>query len=129
MPMPLRRGKWSISHVTYVILNTHIIFVGYLATDANVYRQTGDPADLKSLTDRIPAGRQGDPEDSKGPTDFFAGEASSYMNGFICLVSASICGLLLTITGRRYISQTIIHYLVFSLYTLLLVRDDNAPCS
>jgi NAD(P)-dependent dehydrogenase (short-subunit alcohol dehydrogenase family) len=40
----------------------------------------------KSITDRIPAGKWGEPNDFKGPAIFLASNASSYVSGDILLV-------------------------------------------
>lgn len=53
----------------------------------NVDTRFGDPAYLKSLNDRIPAGRWGTPEDFKGSAVFLASDASNYIHGHILLVS------------------------------------------
>ena len=50
-------------------------------------RITGDKAYLKSLDDRIPAGRWGQADDFKGPAVFLCSKASDYVNGEILVVS------------------------------------------
>jgi len=67
-------------------INVNAIAPGYIATDMNIDTRTGDPAYYQSLTDRIPAGRWGKPDDFKGPTVFLASDASEYVNGHILLV-------------------------------------------
>ncbi|KLJ06927.1 2-deoxy-D-gluconate 3-dehydrogenase [Blastomyces silverae] len=73
-------------------INVNAIAPGYVATDINRDTVTGDPAYLKSITDRIPAGHWGKPEDMKGPVVFLASEASSYVNGEILTVDGGFCG-------------------------------------
>ncbi|OAA65406.1 Aldehyde/histidinol dehydrogenase [Niveomyces insectorum RCEF 264] len=69
-------------------INVNAVAPGYIATDMNIdTRITGDPAYLKSLNDRIPAGRWGDPEDFKGPVVFLCSKASDYVHGDILLLS------------------------------------------
>ena len=54
-------------------------------------RTNPDRTYYKSITDRIPMGRWGDPEEFKGPVVFLASKASSYMTGEILTVSEDIC--------------------------------------
>lgn len=58
---------------------------GYIETD-NTAQIRQDPERHKSITDRIPAGRWGKPEDIGGPAVFLASSASDYMNGHILCV-------------------------------------------
>lgn len=64
-------------------INVNAIAPGYMATEMN--SALLDPANprYKSITDRIPAGRWGTPEDLKGPVIFLASAASDYLNGAI----------------------------------------------
>ncbi|KAH8809415.1 2-deoxy-D-gluconate 3-dehydrogenase [Xylogone sp. PMI_703] len=74
-------------------INVNAIAPGYIATDMNIdTRITGDPAYLKSLTDRIPAGHWGKPEDFKGPAVFLCSKASDYVSGDILLVDGGFMG-------------------------------------
>lgn len=50
-----------------------------------------NPTRLQQISERIPAGRWGKPEDFAGPVVFLASEASNY-----------VCGELLTVDGVRY---------------------------
>ncbi|OAX83806.1 hypothetical protein ACJ72_01827 [Emergomyces africanus] len=60
-------------------VNVNAIAPGYyIATDMNRDIVTGDPAYLKSITDRIPAGHWGKPEDMKGPVVFLASDAGGH---------------------------------------------------
>jgi NAD(P)-dependent dehydrogenase (short-subunit alcohol dehydrogenase family) len=51
-----------------------------------------DPARLRQISERIPAGRWGDPKDFAGPIVFLASRASQY-----------VCGELLVVDGVRLI--------------------------
>ncbi|CAM1509661.1 Fc.00g034000.m01.CDS01 [Cosmosporella sp. VM-42] len=74
-------------------INVNAIAPGYIATDMNIdTRITGDQAYLKSINDRIPAGRWGNPEDFKGPTVFLCSKASDYVHGDILLVDGGFMG-------------------------------------
>lgn len=53
-----------------------------------------DPARLRQISERIPAGRWGDPKDFAGPVVFLASRASQY-----------VCGELLVVDGVRLISH------------------------
>ncbi|KAL3425166.1 2-deoxy-D-gluconate 3-dehydrogenase [Phlyctema vagabunda] len=68
-------------------IRVNAIAPGYIATDMNIdTRTSSDKTYLKSITDRIPAGRWGEPSEFKGPAIFLASEASSYINGEIMIV-------------------------------------------
>ncbi|GJM76145.1 hypothetical protein HMSSN036_83610 [Paenibacillus macerans] len=58
---------------------------GYMATD-NTAPIRADENRKASITDRIPAGRWGTPDDVKGPAVFLASAASDYLNGHILCV-------------------------------------------
>lgn len=58
---------------------------GYMVTD-NTAQIRADENRKASITDRIPAGRWGTPEDLKGPAVFLASAASDYTNGHILCV-------------------------------------------
>lgn len=58
---------------------------GYMATD-NTAPIRQDQERTQSITDRIPAGRWGTPDDLKGPAVFLASAASDYLNGHILCV-------------------------------------------
>jgi 2-dehydro-3-deoxy-D-gluconate 5-dehydrogenase len=59
--------------------------LGYIATD-NTEALRNDPDRAKSILDRIPAGRWGEPKDFQGPVVFLTSEAGAYVNGAILLV-------------------------------------------
>lgn len=63
-------------------INVNAIAPGYMATD-NTAPLRADADRSKSILDRIPAGRWGNPEDLMGAVVFLASEASSYMYGSI----------------------------------------------
>ncbi|EEH20929.1 hypothetical protein PABG_03160 [Paracoccidioides brasiliensis Pb03] len=73
-------------------INVNAIAPGYIATDMIRDTVTGDPMYLKSITDRIPAGHWGNPEDLKGPTVFLASRASAYITGEILTVDGGYHG-------------------------------------
>jgi 2-deoxy-D-gluconate 3-dehydrogenase len=66
-------------------VNINGIAPGYIATN-NTQALREDPVRSKSILDRIPAGRWGEPKDFKGPVVFLCSEASSYMNGHVMVV-------------------------------------------
>jgi 2-deoxy-D-gluconate 3-dehydrogenase len=72
-------------------VNVNGIAPGYIATD-NTEALRNDPVRSKSILDRIPAGRWGEPEDFKGPAVFLASEAGSYVNGTILTVDGGWMG-------------------------------------
>ena len=72
-------------------INVNGIAPGYIATD-NTEALRADPVRSKSILDRIPANRWGEPEDFKGVTVFLASKASDYMNGTIVTVDGGWMG-------------------------------------
>lgn len=72
-------------------INVNAIAPGYISTD-NTEALRNDPVRSKSILDRIPAGRWGNPEDFKGPVVFLASEASAYLHGSILLVDGGWMG-------------------------------------
>jgi 2-deoxy-D-gluconate 3-dehydrogenase len=58
-------------------------------------RTNPDKTYYKSITDRIPIGRWGDPEEFKGIVVFLASKASSYITGEIIAVSGDVFSLCL----------------------------------
>ncbi|MGB5434409.1 MAG: SDR family oxidoreductase [Maribacter sp.] len=72
-------------------VNVNAIAPGYISTD-NTEALRNNPERNKSILERIPAGRWGQPEDFAGPTVFLASEAASYMNGAIILVDGGWMG-------------------------------------
>ena len=63
-------------------VNVNGIAPGYIATD-NTEALRNDPVRSKSIMDRIPAGRWGNPDDLKGAVVYLASAASDYVHGTI----------------------------------------------
>jgi 2-deoxy-D-gluconate 3-dehydrogenase len=72
-------------------VNVNGIAPGYIATD-NTEALRNDPVRSKSILDRIPAGRWGEPEDFAGPAVFLSSKASDYINGTIITVDGGWMG-------------------------------------
>lgn len=72
-------------------VNVNGIAPGYIATD-NTSALRADAERSKSILDRIPAGRWGEPEDFQGPAIFLASKASDYVNGTILTVDGGWMG-------------------------------------
>ena len=72
-------------------INVNGIAPGYISTD-NTEALRNDPARSKSILDRIPAARWGEPEDFKGPVVFLASAASDYVHGTILTVDGGWMG-------------------------------------
>ncbi|WP_435924729.1 2-dehydro-3-deoxy-D-gluconate 5-dehydrogenase KduD [Paenibacillus sp. DYY-L-2] len=73
-------NEWAASGV-----QINGIAPGYMETN-NTAPILADEKRTASITERIPAGRWGTPEDLKGPAVFLASSASDYMNGHILCV-------------------------------------------
>jgi 2-dehydro-3-deoxy-D-gluconate 5-dehydrogenase len=61
-------------------VNVNAVVPGYIATDVTAVLRT-DPERNRSITERIPAGRWGAPEDVAGTIVFLASAASAYVCG------------------------------------------------
>jgi len=72
-------------------VNVNAIAPGYISTD-NTEALRADPVRSKSILDRIPAGRWGEPADFRGPTLFLASRASDYVHGTVLLVDGGWMG-------------------------------------
>lgn len=72
-------------------INVNGIAPGYISTD-NTEALRQDAQRSKSILDRIPAARWGEPEDFKGPTVFLCSEAASYVQGTILTVDGGWMG-------------------------------------
>jgi len=72
-------------------VNVNAIAPGYISTD-NTAALRADPERSKSILDRIPAGRWGEPEDFKGPIVFLASDAARYVHGTILTVDGGWMG-------------------------------------
>lgn len=72
-------------------VNVNAIAPGYIATD-NTEALRNDPDRSKSILERIPAGRWGEPEDFSGAAVFLSSEASNYVHGTIMTVDGGWMG-------------------------------------
>ncbi|PYI07557.1 NAD(P)-binding protein [Aspergillus sclerotiicarbonarius CBS 121057] len=82
-------NEWAAQGV-----NVNAIAPGYIATDMNVDTRTNPEAReyLQSITERIPAGRWGTPDDLKGAAVFLASRASDYIHGEVIVVDGGWMG-------------------------------------
>lgn len=86
-------SKHAVAGITKALANewagkgiqVNAIAPGYMTTN-NTAPIVADQARYQSITDRIPAGRWGTPDDLKGPVVFLASSASDYMNGHVLCV-------------------------------------------
>ncbi|KAH0826581.1 NAD(P)-binding protein [Lanmaoa asiatica] len=78
-------NEWSQHNV-----QVNGICPGYITTDMNE-RLLSDETRFRQISERIPAGRWGDPKDFAGPVVFLASSASQY-----------VCGELLLVDGVSY---------------------------
>jgi 2-dehydro-3-deoxy-D-gluconate 5-dehydrogenase len=72
-------------------VNVNGIAPGYISTD-NTEALRLDPERSRSILNRIPAGRWGEPEDFVGPTIFLASAAARYIHGTILTVDGGWMG-------------------------------------
>jgi 2-deoxy-D-gluconate 3-dehydrogenase len=79
-------NEWARSGV-----NVNAIAPGYIATD-NTQALRDDPERNRSILDRIPAGRWGQPSDLAGATVFLGSSASDYVNGITLPVDGGWLG-------------------------------------
>ena len=66
-------------------LNINAIAPGYMVTN-NTANLRKDAERTRAISERIPAGRWGEPEDLQGAAIFLASRASDYVNGHVLLV-------------------------------------------
>ncbi len=66
-------------------LNINAIAPGYMVTN-NTANLRKDTERTRQISERIPMGRWGTPEDLQGPAIFLASHASDYVNGHVLLV-------------------------------------------
>ncbi|KAI0074073.1 NAD(P)-binding protein [Panus rudis PR-1116 ss-1] len=79
-------NEWSKDNV-----QVNGIVPGYIATDMNE-KLLQDPTRLRQISERIPAGRWGDPKDFAGPIVFLASKASQYVCGELLVVDGGWMG-------------------------------------
>ncbi|KAF4625178.1 hypothetical protein G7Y89_g12990 [Cudoniella acicularis] len=79
-------NEWTSKGIT-----VNAIAPGYIATEMNT-ALLADEARLKSISERIPAGRWGVPEDFKGSVVYLASKASSYVSGHVLVVDGGWMG-------------------------------------
>ncbi|PCH35126.1 NAD(P)-binding protein [Wolfiporia cocos MD-104 SS10] len=79
-------NEWSKDNV-----QVNGICPGYIATDMNE-RLLQDPVRLRQISERIPAGRWGEPRDFAGPVVFLASKASQYICGELLVVDGGWMG-------------------------------------
>jgi len=79
-------NEWASKGVT-----VNAIAPGYIST-ANTAALRADEERSKSILDRIPAGRWGEPDDFTGPVVFLSSDASAYMQGTIMTVDGGWMG-------------------------------------
>lgn len=72
-------------------INVNAIAPGYMATD-NTQALREDPQRYRQITERIPAGRWGTPEDLAGAAVFLASAASDYVHGHVLVVDGGWMG-------------------------------------
>lgn len=72
-------------------VNVNAIAPGYIATD-NTEALRHDETRSRSILERIPAARWGQPEDFAGPAVFLASSASDYMHGSILTIDGGWMG-------------------------------------
>jgi 2-deoxy-D-gluconate 3-dehydrogenase len=79
-------NEWACSGI-----QVNAIAPGYIETD-NTEALRNDPVRSKSILERIPMGRWGNPADFKGPVVFLASDASNYVTGTILTVDGGWMG-------------------------------------
>ncbi|RZM27397.1 MAG: SDR family oxidoreductase [Pedobacter sp.] len=79
-------NEWAAKGV-----NVNAIAPGYISTD-NTTALRADENRSRSIMERIPANRWGEPADFKGPVVFLASDASSYMHGTVMTVDGGWMG-------------------------------------
>jgi 2-deoxy-D-gluconate 3-dehydrogenase len=72
-------------------VNVNAIAPGYIHTD-NTTALAADPVRNRQITERIPAGRWGEPADLGGATVFLAARASDYVSGHVLVVDGGWMG-------------------------------------
>ncbi|RYY13482.1 MAG: SDR family oxidoreductase, partial [Chitinophagaceae bacterium] len=72
-------------------VNVNGIAPGYISTD-NTEALRNDPVRSRTILERIPAGRWGEPDDFKAPAVFLASAAADYVHGTILTVDGGWMG-------------------------------------
>jgi len=72
-------------------INVNAIAPGYMQTDVTTALRE-DPQRNRQITERIPAGRWGTPEDVAGAAVFLASKASDYVHGHVLVVDGGWMG-------------------------------------
>jgi 2-deoxy-D-gluconate 3-dehydrogenase len=72
-------------------VNVNAIAPGYIHTD-NTAALAADPVRNRQITERIPAGRWGEPADLGGAAIFLASRASDYVSGHVLVVDGGWMG-------------------------------------
>jgi 2-deoxy-D-gluconate 3-dehydrogenase len=72
-------------------INVNAIAPGYMETD-NTSALRGDATRLRQITERIPAGRWGQPADLAGAVVFLASRAADYVHGHVLVVDGGWMG-------------------------------------
>ncbi len=80
-------NEWSSQGVT-----VNAIAPGYMATELTENMKRINPQQYEEITNRIPMGRWGAPEDLQGTVVFLASEAASYISGAILPVDGGFMG-------------------------------------
>jgi len=79
-------NEWTSKGIT-----VNAIAPGYIATDMNEALLKNEER-LKSISERIPAGRWGTPEDFKGSVVYLASRSSGYVSGHVMVVDGGWMG-------------------------------------
>ena len=79
-------NEWTSKGIT-----VNAIAPGYIETEMNT-ALLANAERLRSISERIPAGRWGVPEDFKGSVVFLAGKASAYVSGHVLVVDGGWMG-------------------------------------
>jgi 2-deoxy-D-gluconate 3-dehydrogenase len=79
-------NEWTSTGIT-----VNAIAPGYIETEMNT-ALLANPERLRSISERIPAGRWGKPEDFKGAAVFLAGEGSAYVSGHVLTIDGGWMG-------------------------------------
>lgn len=79
-------NEWTSKGIT-----VNAIAPGYIETEMNT-ALLKDENRLRSISERIPAGRWGVPEDFKGSVIYLASKASSYVSGHVLVIDGGWMG-------------------------------------